>query len=343
MSTPQPHDVVQRKEQGVMSLLGGIRRSLLRALFHVKTFLLAFVLSCIVLFTPWSFLTLPADNHYISSIVLLSGYIGLLALYPPRPHRLATLAGWLVAILSPLAGLWAAALLFGGLATLLITIIRQRKLEVGRFLLLLIAVSTIVMLFRMDAYAIPVWFGVVFVVIVLAAVFVEPWRNLRQQEALQQQQQIVSCQQTEEQRQRDKAQAVFAEYHEQLVQIRRYQSGMSFDIQELVSQIEEKTQAIIGCMQADARDVAPGKAFLNRYLPMIAKALERCALLEEQNANSVQFEEVRLLTYQGLQEMSVAFSEMHQHLLDNDIDDLMVDLKVMNQLIRSQGFGAKHD
>ncbi|WP_282183112.1 hypothetical protein [Photorhabdus hindustanensis] len=27
----------------------------------------------------------------------------------------------------------------------------------------------------------------------------------------------------------------------------------------------------------------------------------------------------------------------------NDIDDLLVDLKVMNQLIRSQGFGAKHD
>ncbi|MEK9498460.1 5-bromo-4-chloroindolyl phosphate hydrolysis family protein [Photorhabdus sp. P32] len=346
MPTPQSssdRDAAQQQEQGVISLFGSIKRSLSRVLFHIKVFVLAFILACVVLYTPWSFLALPVGDGHISSIVLLSVYIGLLALYPSRPHRPATLAGWLVAVLSVLAGLWAAALLFGGLAALFITIIRQRKLEVSRFPLLLMTASIIVALFRIDAHAIPVWFGVVFFIVVLTTGFAEFWEHLRQQKALQRQQQITARQQAEEQCRQDEAQAEFTEYYEQLTQIKRYKSGMTYEIQELISQIEEKTQAIIGCMQADARDVTPGKLFLNRYLPMIVKALGRCASLEEQNANSAQFEEVRSLTYQGMQEMSVAFSEMHQRLLDNDIDDLLVDLKVMNQLIRSQGFGVKDD
>ncbi|OCQ52251.1 5-bromo-4-chloroindolyl phosphate hydrolysis protein [Photorhabdus australis subsp. thailandensis] len=346
MPTPQSsadHDVAQQQEQEELSLFDSIKQSLSRVLFHIKVFVLAFTLACVALFTPWSFLTLPADNHHISSMILLSGYIGLLALYPPRPNRLATLAGWLVVVLSPLAGLWAVALSFGGVATLLITIIRQRKLEVSRFPLLLIAALIIVLLFRMDTHAIPVWFGIAFFAIVLIGAFIESWHHLRRQKALRRQQQIAARQQAEEQRRQDEALAEFAEYYEQLAQITSYKSGMTYEIQELVSQIEEKTQAIIGCMQADARDVTPGKLFLNRYLPMLVKSLERCISLKEHNANSAQFEEVRLLTYQGMREMSTAFSEMHQRLLDNDIDDLRVDLKVMNQLIRSQGFGAKHD
>ncbi|OWO81408.1 hypothetical protein B5C26_14595 [Photorhabdus luminescens] len=346
MSTPQSssdHDATQQQKPGVMSLLGSIRRSLSRVLFHIKVFVLAFILACVVLYTPWSFLTLPAGDGHISSIVLLSGYIGLLALYPSHPHRSATLAGWLVVVLSVLAGLWAAALLFGGLAALFITIIRQRKLEVSRFPLLLMTASIIVALFRIDAHAIPIWFGVVFFIVVLTTGLAEFWEHLRQQKALQRQQQIAARQQAEEQCRQDEAQAEFTEYYEQLAQIKRYKSGMENEIQELISLIEEKTQAIIDCMQADARDVTPGKLFLNRYLPMIVKALGSCASLEGQNANSAQFEEVRSLTYQGMQEMSVAFGEMHQRLLDNDIDDLLVDLKVMNQLIRSQGFGAKDD
>ncbi|NHB59658.1 5-bromo-4-chloroindolyl phosphate hydrolysis family protein [Photorhabdus sp. RW14-46] len=346
MPTPQSssdRDAAQQQEQGVISLFGSIKRSLSRVLFHIKIFVLAFILACVVLYTPWSFLVLPAGDGHISSIVVLSVYIGLLALYPSRPHRPATLAGWLVVVLSPLAGLWAAALLFGGLAALLITIIRQRKLEVSRFPLLLMTASTIVALFRIDAHAIPVWFGVVFFVVVLVTVLIELWNNFRRQKALQQQQQLVARQQAEEQRRQDETQAEFAEYYEQLAQIKRYKSGMAYEMQELVNLIEEKTQAIIDCMQADARDVTPGKLFLNRYLPMIVKALERCVSLEEQSADSAQFEEVKSLTYQGIKEMSVVFSEMHQRLLDNDIDDLLVDLKVMNQLVRSQGFAAKYD
>ncbi|MCK3668922.1 5-bromo-4-chloroindolyl phosphate hydrolysis family protein [Photorhabdus noenieputensis] len=342
MPTPQSssdRDAEQYQEQEVVSLFGSIKRSLSRVLFHIKVFILAFILACIVLYTPWPFLALPAGGGHISTIVVVSVYIGLLALYPSRPYRPATLAGWLVVVLSPLAGLWAVAPLFGGLAALFITIIRQRKLEVSKFPLLLIIASTIAALFRIDAHAIPVWFGVVFFVVVLVTVLMEPWNNFRRQKALQQQQQMVARQQAEEQRRQDETRAEFAEYYEQLAQIKRYKSGVAYEMQELVSLIEEKTQAIIGCMQADARDVTPGKLFLNRYLPMIVKALERCVLLEEQNADSAQFEEVKSLTYQGIQEMSVVFSEMHQRLLDNDIDDLLVDLKVMNQLIRTQGFG----
>ncbi|MDC9589287.1 hypothetical protein PSI23_08110 [Xenorhabdus sp. XENO-10] len=39
--------------------------------------------------------------------------------------------------------------------------------------------------------------------------------------------------------------------------------------------------------------------------------------------------------------MAAAFSEMHQNLLNNNVDDLMTDLKSMSQLVRAQGFDVK--
>lgn len=107
---------------------------------------------------------------------------------------------------------------------------------------------------------------------------------------------------------------------------------------EPTKMIGRKTLAILQCMDEDERDRFLGHQFLRRYLPMIRRSLETFVTLLKHNANSENFLKAKGLTQQVLSNMAIAFSKTHQQMLANDVDDLVVMLKTMDRLRRSEGF-----
>ncbi|REF26917.1 5-bromo-4-chloroindolyl phosphate hydrolysis protein [Xenorhabdus cabanillasii] len=290
-------------------------------------------------------------NSSIEGLIVFSNYIGMVALWPPRNEHSSNVRQSfiivLLLILCAFANLLPVFILLTGLAMLLIKSIGKQSVKGGRFVLLIIGCLTLVSALIKYFQLFPTWFCITYAVLLFAACNFERKKLNEEIKKVEDEikkaaeeatrKTIVKNNEQEEENTPD----AFKEYYHQLALIMAHQPNVSLDMQPYLGKIEEKTRAIIACMKEDERDIPQGTTFLNRYLPMIKNAVESFTTLKQHQANSQQFQEAKLLTLQSLQEMSVAFSEMHQNLLSNNVDDLMADLKSMNQLVRAQGFELK--
>ncbi|WP_340620908.1 5-bromo-4-chloroindolyl phosphate hydrolysis family protein [Xenorhabdus siamensis] len=287
----------------------------------------------------------------IKGLIVLSNYIGMVALWPPRNEHSSNVRQSfiivLLLILCTFANLLPLFILLTGLAMLLIKSIGKQSVKGGRFVLLiigcLILVSALIQYFQLF----PIWFCITYAALLFVACNFEQ-RKLNEEIKKVEDEIKSAAEETtrktivkNHEQEKENTSDAFREYYHQLALIMAYQPNVSDEMWPYLGKIEEKTRAIIDCMKEDERDIPQGTTFLNRYLPMIKNAVESFATLKQHQASSSQFQEANLLTIQSLQEMSVAFSEMHQNLLSNNVDDLMADLKSMNQLIRAQGFELK--
>ncbi|PHM44994.1 hypothetical protein Xmau_01199 [Xenorhabdus mauleonii] len=319
------------------SIVDKIKAFFLRLLFHFIGLFAGGVISQFFTHFKWGPLSdapLTVQND-ISGLISISGYLGIMALFAPRREKYSSNV-WHFAIMLTLCGVanaLPAYLLFAGFAVLLIKA-KKKILTKGRLFLLVISGLMIANWMIHDSKLIPLWFSFAYVVAV-AFLFYMDGRKMSKNDNVAEPPKAKAPVET------DKAPPAFSQYTQQLALIMAYQPAVPQDVWPYLKKIEEKTRAIINSMKEDERDIQPGTAFLNRYLPMIKNALESLASLNLHQANSPQFQEAKLLTIQGLQEMGEAFSEMHQNLLDNNIDDLMADLKSMSQLVQSQGFDVK--
>ncbi|MBD2780963.1 5-bromo-4-chloroindolyl phosphate hydrolysis family protein [Xenorhabdus szentirmaii] len=324
-----------------------------RLLIHgIGLFTSAIVLS-LMMSQEWA----PWGSHHaqvVEVLIFFANYGGMVALFAPRHERCSTFIQSfviiLLVILCWIADLLAVFIPLAGFAMLLIKAISKRKMAKGRFLLLVILSIYIISLLAYDLKPFPMWFCITYIIAVLLlggserieageekqkakTVTEKPWEEPGKNRVEAETVQVPDNQEA--------TSDAFGEYYQGLAAIMAYQSVVPRDIWPHLNNIEEKTRAIIACMKEDERDVQQGAAFLNRYLPMIKNALESLALLKQHQVSGSQFQEARLMTIQSLQEMELAFSEMHQDLLSNNVDDLMADLKSMSQLVRAHGFGEK--
>ncbi|MDX7986967.1 hypothetical protein FE392_06425 [Xenorhabdus sp. 12] len=314
-----------------------IKAFFLRLLFHFIGLLAGGVLSSFFTHFEWGPLKdAPlAVQSDISGLISISSYLGIMALFAPRRERYSSNV-WHFVIMLALCGVanaLPAYFLLAGFMALLIKA-KRKKLTKGRLFLLVMTGLIVVNWMIHDSKLIPLWFSFIYTVTV-AFLFYMDGKNINKNNKVAEPPQMPIPAEP------DKAPPAFSQYIQQLASIMAYQPAVPQDVWPYLKKIEEKTRAIISCMKEDERDVPSGTAFLNRYLPMIKNALESLASLNLHRANSPQFQEAKRLTIQSLQEMGVAFSEMHQNLLDNNIDDLMADLKSMSQLAQSQGFDVK--
>lgn len=121
-----------------------------------------------------------------------------------------------------------------------------------------------------------------------------------------------------------------------LMTIKSQLNRLPKDFIELINNIMNQTELILENMQKDSLDVLPGNRFLNRYLPIVQSTVDGLAKLNIKN--SEHFDELKEEARQALNSLSTAFTQMHHQLLQNDVDDLMVDLKVVDKLLKSEGF-----
>lgn len=320
-----------------------------RIAFHLKAFVaglsLSFLGSSLPVLPGASFLDMGAAVGVIT-------YFGLLLLFPPRPKRPDTELGIIVAIACIFAGYWSLAIPLGGVVALILNTINNKNIFAGSIFALLVLLSGIG---KMGAFEhlfvyMPIWYPLVLVGITIFGVLrpyvVTRWidkvvnviKKLRRSKpALPE----ASLAVPEETITLDSASSDLDAFQGMLADINQFKQNLPPEMLACVEVIESESQAILQCMKEDSRDIVSGTKFLSRYLPMIQTTLERFVRISSSHHGlSAQLDPMREQTQQVLLNMGNAFSEKHQRLLENDLGDLTVDLKVMDRLLKSEGYDS---
>lgn len=106
---------------------------------------------------------------------------------------------------------------------------------------------------------------------------------------------------------------------------------------ELVEIIASARQ-IRHCMDADARDVEPGRQFLQRYLPIVEKIVTKGQALVRQLDDPQKRNQSLSEQQEALASLNLAFRQQHQQLLANDKDDLNIEIKALEKILKTDGY-----
>lgn len=330
------------------------KRAATRVAFHFKAFGLG------VLFTVlYSVFPSPGVDMLASVAISAAGvgaltYLSLLLLFPAQTNRNATILGSVAGLASLLTGAWMLAAVCAGLAAWFVNLGNRWKFNSSVFVLTLVLAGLGQEGFAL-LKALPAWYYVLFTAVVGLGVLKPAWapgcmqklrlwwkKRKEKKHAIEQhqkEQQAASLPLGKEEARQLKE----AQYQQAIVEINQAINVMTESMRASAQTIVSKTQAIIQCMRDDEHDIAAGDKFLSRYLPMITASVSGYKRLAQHQVTSPDFLTVQEQTTQALISMATAFSEMHQHLLDNDVDDLLVDLKVLNQIIKIDGYQVPQD
>ncbi|MCA6943645.1 5-bromo-4-chloroindolyl phosphate hydrolysis family protein [Pectobacterium polaris] len=102
--------------------------------------------------------------------------------------------------------------------------------------------------------------------------------------------------------------------------------------------IVEYGQLIVTCMKEDPKDVEPGTAFLNRYLPAVEKMAGEFARLSTQLEKHGKSDDFLLKNVTALKALGSAFQQQHARLLENDTLDFDTELNLVNNLLKTDGY-----
>lgn len=102
--------------------------------------------------------------------------------------------------------------------------------------------------------------------------------------------------------------------------------------------IVEYGQLIVTCMKEDPKDVEPGTAFLNRYLPAVEKVAGEFVRLSTQLEKHGKSDDFLLKNITALKALGSAFQQQHARLLENDTLDFNAELNLVNNLLKTDGY-----
>ncbi|MFE8151767.1 5-bromo-4-chloroindolyl phosphate hydrolysis family protein [Brenneria goodwinii] len=122
--------------------------------------------------------------------------------------------------------------------------------------------------------------------------------------------------------------------------IARLQNQRQFP-DELLDQLKtiiEYAQLIVACMKEDPKDVEPGAAFLNRYLPAVEKIANEYTRLSTQLEKHSKADDFLLKNIAVLKALGSAFQQQHERLLENDALDFDTELIFVDNLLKTDGY-----
>lgn len=300
---------------------------------------------------------LPDLKHKIQEGALAGViWISLSLYWPVKRAKGAVLTGSIITLIGLLSGNLMAGIALGALITGLLHIVVGRKFNFSIIILGGVMIACLIghdMVFTSKASILeetPDWFLIVsFVLGLLGLVWGEASKQLKTEEksittnppqrgALLEH--VNNGVQTSEAAAISNQKKEYEPYYADLKIIASICESLPKDLFVPTQKIGQKTLAILECMNEDVRDVQAGHQFLGRYLPMIRKSLETFSRLAKHKVNEEEFLKAKILTQQVLNNMAAAFTQMHQQLLSNDVDDLVVNLKTLDRLRQSAGFDS---
>ncbi|GAA5095652.1 5-bromo-4-chloroindolyl phosphate hydrolysis family protein [Wohlfahrtiimonas larvae] len=331
------------------AFIKGAKTTAKRMIFHFKAIAGGLTVQILKWFVPSSI-----DPFY--GATFLCSYIGIVMLFPLRKNHLATGLGLITALLVALTGMWPIALLFGGIMTTLLDLIEQKTDNTGFWFttplsLLALFYANIKMPESVFA-SMPIWaYGAMAAVLVAGLLKPQALKHLANMVLMSEADKQAYLENIEAQKalaiakqqaaKEEQSFALFARHIEVLRLIEVENKNLPPQLAMIVEKIGQQSIDILKIMKADPRDVLPGGQFLNRYLPLIHQSVVRYSTIKSLHSEENIQENIDEKTLIALNGMQQAFTQIRQQLAENDVDDLRVDLKVMDQLIRSQGFEIK--
>lgn len=113
---------------------------------------------------------------------------------------------------------------------------------------------------------------------------------------------------------------------------------LSAPVQKTLAEIVAAARDIRRCMQTDERDKEPGRQFLQRYLPIVEKIVTKGQTLAHQLDDSEKRQQAITEQQEALASLSQAFRQQHQQLLKNDTDDLSIEIKALEKILKTDGY-----
>lgn len=109
-------------------------------------------------------------------------------------------------------------------------------------------------------------------------------------------------------------------------------------VKKELTEIIASARQIRSCMQTDARDEEPGRQFLQRYLPIVEKIVTKGQELARQLEDAEKRQQSVTDQLNALASLNLAFRQQHQQLLQNDSDDLNLEIKALEKILKTDGY-----
>ena len=107
--------------------------------------------------------------------------------------------------------------------------------------------------------------------------------------------------------------------------------------------IERLTAQIFDCVRKNPKKLSQIRQFLNYYLPTTIKLMEQYVTLQNQNVKTENITEGMQKIEDLLDKVIVAFQRQLDALFESDVVDITADIRVMEQMMASEGLTNKKD
>lgn len=107
--------------------------------------------------------------------------------------------------------------------------------------------------------------------------------------------------------------------------------------------IERLTAQIFDCVRKNPKKLSQIRQFLNYYLPTTIKLMEQYVTLQNQSLKTENITEGMQKIEDLLDKVIVAFQRQLDALFESDVVDITADIRVMEQMMASEGLTEKKD
>lgn len=296
------------------------------------------------------------DLNDISDAIMVASYLSLLLIFPHRSDRFSSKIGVFSALVALLWAPWQLVLCFGAFPAFLIQTVNQKTWRLGSvFAVVLLGVGLLwdQNLPRLFAQIMPSWYLGFLVIITLFGCYGNKILLINQlydfvynlppkeKPTVVVSKPLESVLETSVVTASNGQQMIKAEiqkHRDVLQQLIHYHKKLPYDLSRHLTDICDYSFKILDSMERDPRDFEPGDRFLNRYLKASETIINQFIELSQHSSNVPQINELKGQLAQSLKDLANAFEIQHMKLLENDSSDLTVEVKLVDKLLKMEGF-----
>ena len=129
----------------------------------------------------------------------------------------------------------------------------------------------------------------------------------------------------------------YAEYEKSARELLQKKSVLPEDAAAFVEKIAFSTLNIVESMRGDSADVAPGKRFLDKYLPITHRILDEHKRLSGMKVSSGEIKDSLERSHEMLDRLAMAFADEYAALQQNDAINFNAELNALDAVLKMQG------
>ena len=110
------------------------------------------------------------------------------------------------------------------------------------------------------------------------------------------------------------------------------------DIKNYLTEISYTTEKIVESVSKNKKKIKRNEKFFTYYLPITVGIINKYDEIENQNLSSKEVKEFYIKAKESLKEINNSFKKILNNLYSSDIENAETDMKVLNNILKSDGF-----